>query len=133
VNDRRTTASAMYNRPLADGNWQTTFAWGRNDRTPGTSTNSFLLESAAACGRQTLFGRIERQQNDELLGDGDVRAGKIFDVGKVSLGYIYDFVHRDNWRTGVGLLGSVALVPGELKGVYGDLPVSGMAFLRMRM
>ena len=54
-------------------------------------------------------------------------------MGKLSLGYIYDFLHRDNWRTGVGLLGSVALVPGELKDEYGDNPVSGMAFLRVRM
>jgi hypothetical protein len=127
VNDRRTTASAMYNHPLADGNWQTTFAWGRNDRTPGTSTNSFLLESAVTAGRHTVLGRAERQQNDELLGH------EVFEVSKLSLGYIYDFAHRDNWRTGVGVLGSVALVPGELKGVYGDSPVSGMAFLRVRM
>ena len=124
ANDRRTTASAMYNRPLADGNWQTTFAWGRNDRSPGTSTNSFLLESAVTAGRHTVFGRVERQQNDELLGH------EVFEVGKLSLGYIYDFLHRDNWRTGVGLLGSVALVPSELKSVYGDSPVSGMAFWR---
>lgn len=139
VDDRRTTASAMYNRPLPMGNWQTTFAWGRNDRTPGTSTNSFLLESAATRDRHTLFGRIERQQNDELFGDAgapppvDVRAGRVFDVGKVSLGYIYDFLHHDNLRTGVGLLGSVTFVPSELKDVYGDDPVSGMAFLRVRM
>jgi hypothetical protein len=149
VNDRRTTASAMYNRPLPAGNWQTTFAWGRNDRTPGTSTNSFLLESAATRDRHTVFGRVERQQNDELFGDAgaapageasagdppvsDIRAGRVFDVGKVSLGYIYDFVHHANLRSGVGLLGSVAFVPGELKSVYGDDPVSGMAFLRVRM
>ena len=139
----RTTASAMYNRPLPTGNWQTTFAWGRNDRSSGTVTDSFLLESAATCDRHTLFGRAERQENDELFGHGEEEtgpvvpgehhAGEVFKVGKLSLGYIYDFLHRDNWRTGVGLLGSVALLPGELKHEYGDNPVSGMAFLRVRM
>jgi hypothetical protein len=140
IDDRRTTASAMYNRPLHGGNWQTTFAWGRNDRSPGTSTDSFLLESAVTSGSHTVFGRAEHQQNDELFGhDGEeeppagIRAGQVFTVGKVSLGYIYDFLHRDNWRTGIGILGSVAIVPGELKSVYGDDPVSGMAFLRVRM
>jgi hypothetical protein len=139
VDADRTTASAMYNRPLATGNWQTTFAWGRNQRSPGTTTDSFLLESAATCDRHTLFGRVERQENDELFGhgeadpSGDFRAGQVFKVGKLSLGYIYDFLHRDNWRTGVGILGSVAFVPDEIKDVYGDNPVSGMAFLRVRM
>jgi hypothetical protein len=137
----RTTASAMYNRPLPTGNWQTTFAWGRNDRSSGTVTDSFLLESAATFDRHTLFGRAERQENDELFGHGEEEetgsgghhAGEVFKVGKLSLGYIYDFLHRDNWRTGVGLLGSVALVPEDLKHEYGDNPVSGMAFLRVRM
>jgi hypothetical protein len=136
----RTTASAMYNRPLPTGNWQTTLAWGRNDRSSGTVTDSFLLESAATFDRHTLFGRAERQENDELFGHGgeeagpgDPHAGQVFQVGKLSLGYIYDFLYRDNWRTGVGLLGSVALVPDDLKHDYGDNPVSGMAFLRVRM
>ncbi len=127
----RTTASAMYNRPLPTGNWQTTFAWGRNDRSSGTVTDSFLLESAATLDRHTLFGRAERQENDELFGHDE--EGQVFEVGKLSLGYIYDFLHRDNWRTGVGLLGSVAFVPEDLKHEYGDNPVSGMAFLRVRM
>jgi len=33
----------------------------------------------------------------------------------------------------LGVLGSVALLPGEIKDVYGDNPISGMAFLRVRM
>lgn len=137
VDDRRTTASAMYNRPLPTGNWQTTFAWGRNDRSPGRTTDSFLLESAATFQRHTVFGRAERQENDELFGSADhpvdYRAGQVFKVGKVSLGYIYDLLHRDNWRTGVGFLGSVTLLPDEIKNDYGDNPISGMAFLRVRM
>ncbi len=137
VDVRRTTASVMYNRPLADGNWQTTFAWGRNTRDPGASSNAFLLESAATCRRQTLFGRVERQQNDELLGLHSEELGA-FLVGKLSLGYIYDFVRQDNWRVGAGALGSVAQIPASLNGEepgrpYGEHPVSFMGFLRVRM
>src|SRR3954468_3092390 len=123
----RTTASAMLSRPLAAGNWQTTFAWGRNDRDDrghGESTNSFLLESAATLGdRNTIFGRVERQQNDELRGHGDV-----FNVGKLSLGYIWDGVRIESFRGGLGILGSVAQVPRELRGDYGETPFSWMAF-----
>jgi hypothetical protein len=125
----RTTASAIYNRPLARGNWQTTFTWGRNAKDPGETTDSLLLESAVTLGRQTLFGRTERQENDELLGQGE----EVFTVGKISLGYIYDVYQRESSKGGIGLLGSLALVPSELEEVYGDSPLSWMAFLRVRI
>jgi hypothetical protein len=131
VDADRTTASAMYNRPLAGGNWQTTLAWGRNVRHPGTTTDSYLLESAATAGRHTVFGRVERQENDELLGHGE---GPVFTVGKLSLGYIYDFLHQENLRTGVGALGSVARIPDGLRELYGrSRPLSWMGFLRVRI
>jgi hypothetical protein len=135
----RATLSAIYNRPLADGNWQTTFAWGRNMRDPGTSTDAWLVESAATHGRHTLFGRAERLENDELFGHGEGHldetghAGEVFNVGKVSLGYLYDAIVTDTWRTGVGLVGSVALIPSEIQDDYGDRPVSWMGFLRVRV
>jgi len=128
----RTTASAVYNRPLKEGNWQTTFAWGRNQRSPGATTDSFLLESAATCERHTLFGRAERQENDELAGHDD--DSPVFQVGKLSLGYIYDVLRSDELRTGIGVLGSVASIPRGLEHEYGGhAPVSWMAFLRVRM
>ncbi len=127
----RTTFSAIYNRPLAGGNWQTTFAWGRNDRDHGEATDALLLESAASRGRHTLFGRAERVENDELHGHGE--EGGVFKVGKVSLGYIFDAVLAESWKGGVGLLGSLALVPGELEHEYGDSPVSWMAFFRVKV
>ena len=139
VDTRRTTASAIYNHPLSDGDWQTTFAWGRNDHNPGGSSDSFLLESTAQRRRHTLFGRFERQENDELEGhliEGDSEA---FLVGKLSLGYIYDFVQVESRRAGVGILGSVAQVPERLAHEehalpsYGEHPVSWMVFLRVRM
>jgi hypothetical protein len=137
VDVRRTTASAIYNRPLPDGDWQTTLAWGNNDRHPGRPTDSFLFESTATCRRHTAFGRVEWQQNDELLGILGEEQGA-FAVNKLSLGYIYDFLHRDNWRTGLGILWSIAQVPDGLNGEdfykpYGNYPTSWMVFLRARM
>jgi hypothetical protein len=140
----RTTASAAYNRPLANGNWQTTLAWGRNDREGGEVTDALLLESSATCRRHTLFGRAERLENDELFGhghEGEVPDGHlselseagVFTVGKLSLGYIYDALLGESWRGGIGLLGSVAVVPDDLKEAYGDNPVSWMAFLRVKI
>ncbi|HWM92860.1 MAG TPA: hypothetical protein VN493_19000 [Thermoanaerobaculia bacterium] len=136
----RTTASALYNQPLANGNWQTTLAWGRNAKSEGDPTDTWLLESAALFAeRHTLFGRVERQENDELFGHGDEggenghHQGEAFEVGKLSLGYTYDAILTDTWKAGVGLLGSLAFIPEELEHEYGERPVSWMAFLRMRM
>jgi len=130
VDADRTTASATYNRPLAGGNWQTTFAWGRNAKDPGRTTDSLLLESAATRGRHTLFGRVEWQENDELPGHGE----EALTAGRFSLGYVVDVLQTAGWRGGAGLMGSVARVPRELADAYGgDSPVSWMAFLRLRV
>ncbi|HYN21750.1 MAG TPA: hypothetical protein VE078_12370 [Thermoanaerobaculia bacterium] len=117
-------------RFLDGGNWQTIFAWGRNAKDPGETTDSLLLESAAPHGRHTLFGRAERQENDELSGHD----GPVFTVGKLSLGYIFDVLSTKDWKGGVGLLGSLARIPRELEEAYGGgSPVSWMAFLRLRV
>lgn len=130
VNTTRSTASVMYNRPLAAGNWQTTLAWGRNDRSPGRTTNAFLLESGLGfAGRHTLFGRLERLGNDELLGTGQVAT-----VGKLSLGYIYDALAAKAFKAGVGVEGSVARVSGGLVARYGSQALySWMTFLRVKL
>ncbi len=138
IDTDRTTASAIYNHPLQDGTWQTTLAWGRNRRNPGTTTDGWLLESAASCGRHTLFVRAEKLGNDELFGGsveetGDPRAGKVFNVGKISVGYLYDVVSTETGKLGVGALGSVALLPKAIQDAYGDTPVSWMGFLRLRI
>jgi len=130
VDSNRSTASAIYNRPLAEGNWQTMFAWGRNDRNPGRATNALLLESAASLWqRHTLLGRVERLENDELIGNGQVAV-----VEKFSLGYIYDVLHASPLRAGVGVLGSLSRVPEDLVPRYGSRNLSSfMVFLRLRL
>ncbi len=144
VDTDRSTLSAIYNRPLADGNWQTTLAWGRNAKDPGSTTDTWLLESAATFAqRHTLFGRLERQAERRALrprlrGGREPRKKRRahrrrLNVGKLSLGYIYDAVLGDGWKGGVGLLGSLALIPSELEVDYGDRPLSWMAFLRVRI
>jgi hypothetical protein len=135
VDTQRTTASATYNRAGAEGrNWQTTFAWGRNAKSPGNTLDALLLESAASfgpAGRHTIFGRAERVKEDELFESGPL-AGRIFTVEKLSAGYIYDLLQRNDVRLGLGGVGSVALLPSQLDSAYGNRPFSWMVFLRAR-
>ena len=134
VNTDRVTISAIYNKRWNQYNWQTLLAWGRNIDKPLHTTDAFLLESTLAIReRHTLFGRVERTDKDELFGEGDPRAGEVFNVGKGSLGYVYDFFNRSHLKAGLGALGSVALLPAALKPSYAGTPLSGMLFLRLRL
>jgi hypothetical protein len=130
VDATRATVSAMYNRPFDGGNWQTTLAVGHNDRKPGRATTAVLLESGFAfASRHTLFSRVERLENDELIGNGAVAT-----VGKLSLGYIYDALAQKAFKAGVGAVGSVARVPAALAPRYGGQTLySWMAFVRVKL
>jgi hypothetical protein len=133
VNQQRVTASATYNRPLKGGNWQTTFAWGRNYDRPGNRLDAFLLESAANLGRHTLFGRAENVEKDELFDAPNPLAGDVFRVSELTLGYVYDLPVTRRLALGFGVEGTVNLVPDSIKFAYGDNPTGYMPFLRLKV
>jgi len=135
VDQNRTTASVMYNKNLGDrNNWQTTFAWGRDDNEPGHTLDGFLLESAIIFNHQhTVFGRYEYVAKDELFEPGESLAGRTFRINAASLGYIYDFAETNHLAVGIGIVGSLYFIPGELQSTYGDLPWSSMVFLRVKL
>ena len=133
IDQERVTASVMYNVPLASGNWQTTFAWGRNDKNPGDQTNALLLESAIAWNAHTVFGRIEYTEKDELFEDGEPLHHETFGVSTFSLGYVYDIPVTQHVKLGVGAVGSAYAFGSELDPYYGSNPLSGALFVRAKL
>ncbi len=132
VDQDRTTASVMTERAFARGHWQATLAWGRNANRPGRGLDAFAFESAAEIdGRHTLFARAERVRKDELFVAPDPRAGQPFTVGELTAGYRFDFWHADHVATGIGGLGTLALVPDALHDAYGRRPLSAAVFLHV--
>lgn len=150
----RFTASATYNRPLARGNWQTTLAYGRNDTerltappqslppgvhihfTPGVSPvqHAILAETDWRFrNRHAVYGRIEWAEKNELFLAADRRHDLIYDVGKVGLGYVFDFVALPSLCIGAGGYGAVFFVPSELDFVYGQRPLSWGVFVRVKI
>ena len=135
---RRTSASLTWNRPLGDDrSWQSTFAWGRNDPSGGDhahTTDAFLFESALQLGRWTGFARAERVGKDELFDDdaGDPLAGRVFTVGKLSLGG-YRSVPFGKLALDLGGLVSKYALPGAIQPRYGSDPTSVMLFTRLRV
>ena len=133
VNIDRTTASAIYNRRFAAGDWQTTLAWGRNAKTAHDSTDAYLLESAVTLsGIHTFFGRVELSDKDELFPAGDPLASETFRVGKLTVGYIHDFPIARHFKIGVGGLVSRYSLPGALEPSYGN-PTSYMLLARLKI
>jgi len=136
----RITASVLHAHELGFAHWETTLAWGQNRKTLESgvdrSLDALLLESALAWpGGFTAFARLERVREDELfIEPQDPLHGKPFAVGKISLGGVYDVAQW--WRVAVGLgaVGSVAVLPDHrLREAYGDAPLSGMFFVRLRL
>jgi hypothetical protein len=133
VDQRRITASATYNRKFAAGDWQTTLAWGRNYDHPGNTLDAMLLESSLNFGSNTLFGRVETVQKDELFDAPSALAGRVFRVSDVTLGYIYDIPLPHHLALGLGVQGALNLVPSPIRFAYGGDPTGFMPFIRLKV
>jgi hypothetical protein len=133
VDQHRITASASYNMPFDNGNWQTTLAWGRNSLEPGPDLNAFLLESAVSWGRHTVFARAENAQKNELFEPPSPLAGKVFSVSTLSVGYVYDIPLAEHLKLGLGAMGSIYDLPATIQPFYGASPNSYMLFTRLKL
>jgi hypothetical protein len=133
VDTGRLTASASFNWRVGDSPAQTTFAYGQDRNRPGRTLDGFLLESAIHVAEtHTIFGRAERVDKDELFDSGP-QTGNAFTVGRISLGYIYDFARWKHSQWGVGGVGSLGVIPAALKPAYGSAPASFMLFARVKI
>jgi hypothetical protein len=124
------SASAIYTRPFGEGDsWSVTTAWGRRV-TDGVSLDAALIEGSVSLDdRWTVFGRAEWTQNNEL----EEGHGEAFEVGKASLGVIYDFRLSEDAKLGLGGLYAVNFIPDELEHDYGGNPGGAMAFVRLKV
>ncbi|HYP52989.1 MAG TPA: hypothetical protein VEQ42_05580, partial [Pyrinomonadaceae bacterium] len=142
---RRTTASAQYNRPLARGNWATTFAWGRNREEHDGETfrlNGYLFESTLNFLRRNyLYTRLELvdREGDDLLSHDELHelgfgegAHPVFRVGAFTFGAARDLWAGD--KLSVALGGDITGYhkPEVLDAVYGRRPTSYKLFVRIR-
>ena len=130
----RYTTSLIYNKDVGPGTWQTTIAWGRNDKKPGANLDAYLVESALQVHeKHTLFGRYEDVQKDELFLEDEPLHGRVFDVDKITLGYVYDFRKTQHLLWGIGGTLSAHFLPADLDASYGEDPFSHFIFVRVKL
>ena len=128
----RQTASVEYNRPMGQGNWATTFVWGRVHKIASDATlNSYLLESTVNFHRRNYaFTRMELVDKDELFPEAMVHPA--YRIGAYTFGGVRDLIHDKAWQLGLGADITVYSKPAVLDAAYGNSPVSFQIFLRMR-
>jgi len=137
---RRMTASVMYNRPLARGNWASMLLWGRNSGlNEHLIGNGYLAESTLHfLNRNNVWGRVENvDRTSDLLSVGAFVAGNAPErfLGRVqaySAGYDREFSWLPDVSSALG--GQVTFYgkPAFLTPVYGAHPLGFLLFLRFR-
>ena len=130
----RMTASATYHRPLMNGYWAATAAWGRNEE-EDHATNAALLESSVTFATaNTLFMRAETagKTGEDLDLNDPVLNEETFTVSTVSLGYARDLTNFAGLVLRIGARGAVNIVSSDLERFYGSrTPVGFGVFLNL--
>jgi len=123
----RSTSSLSYTK----AGWSSTFVWGRNHNTATYgNTNSYLAESVVPISRKNfLTGRIELADKDDLF----VPVPGTFRIGAYTLGYTRDLKLFSYVETGIGANFSAYSLPDSIKPFYGNHPVGGNIFIRLRL
>jgi hypothetical protein len=126
----RSTASAMYHRPLGMGStWATTLAVGANTETGGTTSAGLLESSLILNDRHLVFARAEVNEktgHDLALEGGPSLEAETFTLGKLAVGYARQFGPVAGLLPGIGFDASVSVVPEELVPVYGRRAAPGI-------
>jgi hypothetical protein len=136
----RTTASVMYNRPVAHGNWASTVLWGRTRSLADDSKeNSYLLESTLRfMDRNYAWTRIENagRTNELLVGERPIPAESheesLTHVQAYTAGYDREISTGHSLSTAIGAQVTVYGVGKPLQPVYGSDPVGVSVFVRLR-
>jgi hypothetical protein len=138
---RRMTASVMYNRPIAHGDWASTLLWGRNRNLPTQLVwNGYLAESTLRFAESNrVWTRIENvdRTSELLLGKSSEPPGFTENiVGRVqafTFGYDREFRLVSHLDTAFGGQVTWYGVPDSLKARYGSHPAGAIMFIRMRL
>ena len=139
-NQERMTASAMYNRPLHNGNWASSLIWGRTKSLADNSKfNSYAIESTLRfLMRNHVWTRVEsvERSNELLLGENQLPPNFVErPAGRVqgyTIGYDRDFDWIPRLATALGAQGTLYGVGENLRPVYGSHPAGVAIFLRVR-
>jgi hypothetical protein len=140
ASERRTTASASWFKPRANGFTAATFAFGQNNKQFHGTFRAGLAEAMRHQGQVSYYGRLETLQVETELLQTSGRFHSHTNVKKdpVTAGTFGGVIDLPRWEllrrfeTGIGAELTSYIVPDALRPTYGDHPVSFRVFLRLR-
>lgn len=134
VDITRTTASALYARPMKAGNHlDAAFIWGLNNKGEDHKEHSLLTEANLQLNKNALFSRYEFiQKSGEELGLANGLEHGIFNIHVFSLGYNRKLFESSNIEFTAGTKATVNFPAKSLKPLYGELPVGFQVYLQAR-
>lgn len=134
---RRTTGSASWFRPGANGFSAATVVIGRNDKQFHGTFHAALVEATRRQGDLSFYGRFETLQVETPI----LQSGGLFHShtqvasDRVTAGTVGGVVDVPSWRgfeAGFGAEVTSYIVPDALRATHGNRPLSFRAFLRIR-
>src|SRR5213592_3063779 len=133
----RIGAAALTTQPVGTwGTWSSALIYGANDQIgPGPLASSVVLESTLDLDRRNaFFGRAEYVQKSAAeLVIPSVPPKTEYHVGALALGYLRTVGTAWGLGAGVGVRGSLNVVPSSLEAVYGSRTPAGLAiYVRLR-
>jgi hypothetical protein len=136
----RVTASALHGMRFGtNGQLSSAIVWGVNTHPGQRGSHGVLGESEALLDdKNTILGRVSFVQ--EMAGDLAVDApplnfpsDRLFNVGSGTVGFIRELARWNATTIGLGVTGTMNLVPSALQSTYGSrTPLGGLVFLRLR-
>ncbi len=130
----RSSASAIYSRPLKKGWLNATMLWGMNKAKGHDGEHAFLTEAAWIKNRLTLHGRYEFVQKSlhELVLD-EIQFGHdaIFPVHSFTAGFNYDLFNWGKTKFSLGSQFTLYNADDRLNTLYGNTPMAVEVYLRI--
>ena len=133
----RMTAAALHGAAVGpDGHWSSALVWGANRHTGhGRLAHSALAETnLEPNARDALFGRVEYvQKSADDLSIATLDEETRLDLVSLSAGYVREVATALRTSGGIGVRGTVNLVPRSLESHYGArAPLGIVLFFRLR-
>jgi hypothetical protein len=133
-NTRRSTISATYVQPLAEGELQTTLAWGRRARRWSQPVTGYLIESVLRFhNAHSVFGTLEQVGSDDPARANAPPQQQLFKMNKLTVGYFHHVDMVAPARIDVGGFVTRHLVPSGMTSSYGSTPTLYMMFIRVKL
>ncbi|HET6763540.1 MAG TPA: hypothetical protein VFH27_07700 [Longimicrobiaceae bacterium] len=134
---RRYGVSAMHGRAFGTaGQWNSAFTWGANQHVgEGGLESAWLAETNLDLdARNSVFARAEYvTKGAEDLVLGAAPPAESFRIASISGGYVHDLLAVGGLSAGLGVRGSVSLVPRTLEPFYGSRTPTGWSiYVRLR-